>query len=734
MYVSCIKQFWTIVTVKKVKYITRLQALVDKKKVVITEATIQDALRLDDAEGVECLPNEEILTELARIGYKKPSTKLTFYKAFFSSRWKFLIHTILQCMSAKRTSWNEFSSPMASAVIRLSSGRKFNFSKKQVGDLSTHTIKYTSPTLTQKVFANMRRVGKGIFEVKTPLFESMVVAQEVGKGVVDEMHDEGVPGVGIIAEGVVSAANDEVPTADEELSIPSPTLPTPPPQPSHDIPSTSQAQPTPPPSPHVQPQSPQPQPQHDTISMNLLQEVMYTCTAQTRRVEHLELDKIAQALEITKLKKRVKKLERRNKGRMITDMDQDVDVVLEEAKDILDIVKDGQDADVQEDESEPIKVQKVVDVVTTAKIITEVVTAASETITAASTNITTANAQVPAATTAAALKLTIDPSRKRKGVVIRDPEESTTTTSTIIHSEAKSKDKGKGILVDEPKPLKKQAQIKQDEKYARELEAELNKTIDWDEVIHHVNKKAKEDPTVKRALKRINETPAEKAAKRKKLDEDVEELKRHLQIVSNEDDDVYTEATPLARKKNQQSVHGQAKVKSWKLLESCDRNGTENVVADYLSQIKNDETSDDSEVDDNFPGETLMEINTKDEPWFAYFANYLVSDIIPKGMVYQQKNKFFSDLKHYFWEEPYLFKVCSDGMIRRCVSGLETQTILDQCHHGSIGGHYGPNRTAKKVLDSGFTVQPSSKKLILKFSFAKQAKILEIFQNVMRCP
>ncbi|GKC46176.1 reverse transcriptase domain-containing protein [Tanacetum coccineum] len=137
-------------------------------------------------------------------------------------------------------------------------------------------------------------------------------------------------------------------------------------------------------------------------------------------------------------------------------------------------------------------------------------------------------------------------------------------------------------------------------------------------------------------------------------------------------------------------------------IEIKDRKGTKNVAADHLSRIENDESSNDSEVDDNFPGETLMEINTKDEPWFADFANYLVGDIIPKGMTYQQKNKFFSDLKHYFWEEPYLFKVCSDGMIRRCISGPETQTILDQCHHGPTGGHYGPSITAKKVLDSGF--------------------------------
>ncbi|GKB85431.1 reverse transcriptase domain-containing protein [Tanacetum coccineum] len=81
-------------------------------------------------------------------------------------------------------------------------------------------------------------------------------------------------------------------------------------------------------------------------------------------------------------------------------------------------------------------------------------------------------------------------------------------------------------------------------------------------------------------------------------------------------------------------------------IEIKDRKGTKNVATDHLSRIENDETSNDSEVDDNFLGETLMEINTKDEPWFVDFANYLVGDIIPKGMTYQQKNKIFSDLKH----------------------------------------------------------------------------------------
>nr|GEZ61375.1 ribonuclease H-like domain, reverse transcriptase, RNA-dependent DNA polymerase [Tanacetum cinerariifolium] len=82
-----------------------------------------------DADRVECLPNDEIFDELARMGYEKPPSKLTFYKVFFSVQWKFLIHTIVQCMSAKRTTWNKFSSSMGWAIIRLATGRKFNFSK-----------------------------------------------------------------------------------------------------------------------------------------------------------------------------------------------------------------------------------------------------------------------------------------------------------------------------------------------------------------------------------------------------------------------------------------------------------------------------------------------------------------------------------------------------------------------------------------------------------------------------
>nr|GEV26062.1 reverse transcriptase domain-containing protein [Tanacetum cinerariifolium] len=84
------------------------------------------------------------------------------------------------------------------------------------------------------------------------------------------------------------------------------------------------------------------------------------------------------------------------------------------------------------------------------------------------------------------------------------------------------------------------------------------------------------------------------------------------------------------------------------------------------------------------------------------FANYHVGKFIINGMTTQQKQKFFKDVRHYFWDDPYLFKTCPDQIIRRCVAGQEAIDILKACHSGPIGGHYGANYTAKKVFDSGF--------------------------------
>ncbi|GKE26835.1 reverse transcriptase domain-containing protein [Tanacetum coccineum] len=89
-------------------------------------------------------------------------------------------------------------------------------------------------------------------------------------------------------------------------------------------------------------------------------------------------------------------------------------------------------------------------------------------------------------------------------------------------------------------------------------------------------------------------------------------------------------------------------------------------------------------------------------PWFAHFANYHAGNFVVKGMSSQQKNKFFKDVKHYFWDDPFLFKIYADQVIRRCVHGQEAIDILKACHNGPTGRHHGSNYTAKKVFDFGF--------------------------------
>ncbi|GKF66871.1 hypothetical protein Tco_0193388, partial [Tanacetum coccineum] len=110
------------------------------------------------------------------------------------------------------------------------------------------------------------------------------------------------------------------------------------------------------------------------------------------------------------------------------------------------------------------------------------------------------------------------------------------------------------------------------------------------------------------------------------------------------------------------------------------------------------------EINEAFPLETLGYIALKDDstPWFVDFANYHAGKFIIKGMTSQQKNKFFKDVKHYFWDDPFLFKICADQVIRPCVSGQEALDILKACHSGPTGGHYGANYSARMIFDSGF--------------------------------
>nr|GEX57709.1 hypothetical protein [Tanacetum cinerariifolium] len=405
-------------------------------------------------KSINCLPNEEIFAELSRMGYEKPSNKLTFYKAFFSQQWKFLIHTILQCMSAKRTSWNEFSSSMDSAVICLST----------VGDLSLHSIKYSSLALTQKVFANMRRVGKGFSGVDTPLFEGMLVAQQVDESAA-EVNVDDVPAVGVTAEGAADVITDVVLTAADEPIKSSLTPTTLPPPPSQD-------------------------------------------------------------------------------GRQAESKAQIYQIDLEHVNKVLSM---------QDDEVKPAELQEVVEVVTTAKLIIKVVTAASATITAAALQFTIATASA---------------ARRRKGVVIRDLEE-TATQSIIIHSEAKSKDKG--MKYDDIRLIF--------EKYFNSNVAFLEKT-----------KEQMEEEDI-RALKRLSESQEDKTAKKQKLDEEVEELKRNFQIVPNDEDDVYTEATSPARKVPvvDYTMHIENNKPYFKIIRA---DGTHQLFLSFLSLLRNFDRED----------------------------------------------------------------------------------------------------------------------------------------------
>nr|GEX66253.1 reverse transcriptase domain-containing protein [Tanacetum cinerariifolium] len=134
-----------------------------------------------------------------------------------------------------------------------------------------------------------------------------------------------------------------------------------------------------------------------------------------------------------------------------------------------------------------------------------------------------------------------------------------------------------------------------------------------------------------------------------------------------------------------------------------DKKRTENLAADHLSRLVNPhkDVFENKDINENFPLETLGKISSGSTPWFANFTNFHAGNFIVKGMSSQQKKKFFKDVKHYFWEDPYLFWIYADQIIRRCVHGKEAYDILKACHEGPTGGHHDANFTAKKVFDAG---------------------------------
>ena len=130
-----------------------------------------------------------------------------------------------------------------------------------------------------------------------------------------------------------------------------------------------------------------------------------------------------------------------------------------------------------------------------------------------------------------------------------------------------------------------------------------------------------------------------------------------------------------------------------------DRKCADNPVADNLSRIDNI-PHDPIPVNDSFPDEQLavLRVQSLFDPWYADYANFIVAKFLPHSFSFQQRKKFVHDLRHYFWDDPHLYKEGADGILRRCIPEHEQKDILRKWHDSPYGGHHAGDRTANKVL------------------------------------
>ncbi|GJW52411.1 hypothetical protein Tco_0093762 [Tanacetum coccineum] len=220
VYVSHIRQFWSTARIETADGETNILAKINGKQRTISESSIRRHLKLNDEEGISTLPDNELFENLSLMGYNiLPNQRFSFQKGQFSCQWKFLIHTIMQCLSPKSTSFNEFSSNIATALVCLATNRTYNFSKmifdgmmrnvnskgkflmyprfiekllkmSQFGTVQ-HSIIYPVPFQTQKVFTTLR-VNSPSFSGRTvPLFDTMIVQQ--GEGSENQLEPHHTP-------------------------------------------------------------------------------------------------------------------------------------------------------------------------------------------------------------------------------------------------------------------------------------------------------------------------------------------------------------------------------------------------------------------------------------------------------------------------------------------------------------------------------------------------------------
>jgi hypothetical protein len=131
----------------------------------------------------------------------------------------------------------------------------------------------------------------------------------------------------------------------------------------------------------------------------------------------------------------------------------------------------------------------------------------------------------------------------------------------------------------------------------------------------------------------------------------------------------------------------------------------DNHVAHHLSRMEKIPI-DPIPINDSFHNEQLANINVSSikvaSPWFADYANFLVGKVMPAQFNSQKRKKFFYDLRHYCWDDPFLYKKGVDGIIRHCVLESEQQSIIRDYHASPYGRHHAGQRTAAKVLQLVF--------------------------------
>nr|GEY34629.1 uncharacterized mitochondrial protein AtMg00810-like [Tanacetum cinerariifolium] len=481
------KELSNLLMIKTVNDNVRLQALINKKKVVITEASIRHDLKLNDAEGNLSLPNAMIFEELARMG-------------------------------AKTTSWKEFSSTMASAIICLANNQKFNFSKHILDNLKKNLEAGVPLYMFPRKHKPRRKEKKERKET--------------------EVSPTGLP----IEDPLPTPSSDPLPSGEDSM-------------------------------PH--------------------KELMVLCTNLSNKFLDLENEVIEMksfhqakiAVESLAVKETIIDKEKSSKqGRKIADIDADAEVNLENVynlelayKESVLSMHDTTDADGKE------FAEEMVEVITTAKIIVDEVStgggelnaAGEEPISVASTNITTAQ---PSEATKTTVNISTTP--KAKGIVFHDMEELTTRTSSL---KAHVKDKGNAKLVKELKVLKsRKAHIAIDEEVARRIEAEWNAdmqdNIDWNE-------------TAKK--QKGNELEKENAEKQNMEEQqEAEELKRNLEIIPDDEDDVFVNVAPLSSKPLtivDYKIYKEGKKEHFQIIRA---NGNYQMYLAFSTMLKNFDTED----------------------------------------------------------------------------------------------------------------------------------------------